>query len=446
MNFDEIFPQTLLINLESRTDRLEEATRELGREAVLWERLPAVDAAEVKRPRGYDRPGAYALALRIRLTLRRALREGWETVFFFEDDVVLADGLHGKLAQVQLPEDWDFFYLGCVHCHPAVVLAPNLVRSLGATSSHAFGVNRKAFRQLLQALRPATGSMPREPVAIDQVLCRLHRETRAYACFPNLAWQRDGYSDLEGKHFSSFSPDGTPWQWRECLADAQAAWLAAEYEKAVALENEPEATATPLEGLRLYLGCQGRPDHGWIAQDLPHLRVSKRLPFHDRTVAAIVMDEVVRHLSPEEAVILFDECQRILKPGGMLRLTFAVLKGLWQTLDTAVMKKERTEKLHDGTVRGAVSALASAHTTLWHPEDLLLLLTSRGYFAEQCRPGESAIPSFQAVPHPCCQGHLAGIEATKPPDGSGSIPRIFHAIWLGPKPMPPQQAAWMEGW
>ena len=64
-----------------------------------------MDAGKVKRRRGYDRAGAYALALRIRLTLRRALREGWETVFFFEDDVVLADGLHGKLAQANLPED-----------------------------------------------------------------------------------------------------------------------------------------------------------------------------------------------------------------------------------------------------------------------------------------------------------------------------------------------------
>ncbi len=44
------------------------------------------------------------------------------------NDVVLAGALHAKPAKVLLPDDWDLFYLGCAHAHPADVVGANLVR------------------------------------------------------------------------------------------------------------------------------------------------------------------------------------------------------------------------------------------------------------------------------------------------------------------------------
>ncbi len=58
------------------------------------------------------------------------------------------------------------------------------------------------------------------------------------------------------------------------------------------------------------------------------LDITKPLPFRDNSVDFILAEHVVEHISGPDALRFFDECRRILKPGGVLRVCVPVLNKL----------------------------------------------------------------------------------------------------------------------
>lgn len=64
----------------------------------------------------------------------------------------------------------------------------------------------------------------------------------------------------------------------------------------------------------------------WLTADMDpradvFVDVTKPLPFPSQSVDVIYLEEVIEHISCDEGSRLLGECQRILKPGGALRLT-----------------------------------------------------------------------------------------------------------------------------
>jgi SAM-dependent methyltransferase len=64
----------------------------------------------------------------------------------------------------------------------------------------------------------------------------------------------------------------------------------------------------------------------WLTTDMDpradaFVDVTKPLPFPNQSVNVIYLEEVIEHISRDEGSRLLAECQRILKPGGALRLT-----------------------------------------------------------------------------------------------------------------------------
>jgi inositol phosphorylceramide mannosyltransferase catalytic subunit len=395
-----------LINLDTRPERLREAGGELDREGLPWERTPAIPATKVRNRHSYDRAGCYALGLRVRLLLRRALREGWPAVVFYEDDVVLANDTLERLGELRLPGDWDVFYLGCCHTWPAHPHRPGLVRCQSATTTHAWAVNRPFMRRLLREFSPRARKNGQDLISIDLTLARLHREIKAYACFPNLARQRESWSDLEGRYYTVYGQDGQQTLWTENLVDGARQHLEDEFERM--LEGEDEQGE--LDGWRFWLGTltSGSP-HGCThdgnspvshfgdsQSEWMTLEASMESPgswdgrmgkggqwIPERSAMEIRAESSACATEPG----WLRECWRILKSGGTL-------------------------KLPAGSPELA-RALMTEGFLCWLPEE-----TSDGL-----------------------------IHAQKPPSGERRvIPRIFHAIWLGPNAMPTEQQAWMQGW
>lgn len=114
---------------------------------------------------------------------------------------------------------------------------------------------------------------------------------------------------------------------------------------------------------RLHLGCGSHIVPGWVNMDgswnallakIPGVRsllakvgvvypqsanvdygrsvvirdLRRRLPYDDGTVAAVYASHTLEHLFFEEAMALIDECFRVLKPGGVIRLVVPDLNSI----------------------------------------------------------------------------------------------------------------------
>jgi hypothetical protein len=208
MDIEKTFPLRYFINLGRRQDRRVETEIALEDVGFTAERFPAVAARFVKKTRGYESAGRYALALSQRLVLRQAALKKAEAVLILEDDVVFHPRLLEKLAEIELPDDWGIFYLGCAHQRRPWPAGKGLVRTPYALDTHAFGVREPYYRKVMAALSRHSGDEFAHPRASDWYLANLHREIPTYACYPNLAWQAVAESDLAGGTYSNYTPSG----------------------------------------------------------------------------------------------------------------------------------------------------------------------------------------------------------------------------------------------
>jgi GR25 family glycosyltransferase involved in LPS biosynthesis len=205
-SWEETFPIRLCINLEERIDRREQATMQFAKAQMDFSFFPAIDGR--KKQKIVD-PGAYGCAMSHILALRQAWQSGAEAVFITEDDVVLHKNLKIWAESCRLPDDWGILYLGNQHMLAPTVEARGLVRIHGSQSTHAYGVKRAYIPQIIKAMR--IGLKTCRPC--DMVLVDLHQIIPAYGFYPNLAWQRESFSNITGKTARSFESDGVQcWQ------------------------------------------------------------------------------------------------------------------------------------------------------------------------------------------------------------------------------------------
>jgi predicted SAM-dependent methyltransferase len=78
--------------------------------------------------------------------------------------------------------------------------------------------------------------------------------------------------------------------------------------------------------IKLHLGCGPHVVDGWVNVDLAaapgvlQLDLRGRLPYGDDAVDAIFHEHLLEHLTKAEGRTLLEECHRILKPGGAMRV------------------------------------------------------------------------------------------------------------------------------
>lgn len=180
MRFNQYFPKAILINLDKRTDRLEQFNEQAVELGITYERLPAIEL---------DNPinGCKASHL-IALT-----KYDTDIIFVFEDDSAFVEDFEAKLnkAMDNLPDDWDMVYLGA-----------NLVdtkkvndywhKSYRCCSTHAYAVKKEALPKLIESANNYDGH-------IDMAYSLVHPELNVYLARPTLVYQVAGHSDLQGE-------------------------------------------------------------------------------------------------------------------------------------------------------------------------------------------------------------------------------------------------------
>lgn len=184
MRLNDIFDRIVLINLDRRTDRLEEFDVQAKALGIQYERFSALNAEELGvRP-------ITACSMSHTAVLEKAIEDGVQRLFVFEDDASFVDDFWEKFEKVwsQVPEDWDVFY-GGLWLHSYKDFADGLVKPIDSYSSHAYGINTKAMKGVYQTIS--------RNWHVDLDLSHLHTRLNAYCAKPGLVYQRPSWSDLD---------------------------------------------------------------------------------------------------------------------------------------------------------------------------------------------------------------------------------------------------------
>lgn len=187
--FDKVF----LINLPERTDRLKEATDELGRYNIQFERFEATS----------DQNGAYGLYKTMMALFKMCVEIEYYNILVFEDDIkfLLDVKETNKImndAFKQMDIIWDLLYLGINHPIPfGNKISKNILRVERGLSTHAVGYNIVTIKHLLNA--PMI--LPFDIMLVEKI----QKFNLSICINPILCTQRPGYSNIENKYVSHYS-------------------------------------------------------------------------------------------------------------------------------------------------------------------------------------------------------------------------------------------------
>lgn len=183
---NETVDKIYCINLDRRQDRWQETTELFKRMSIEATRVSAIDMPED--------PGR-GLRETIIGIFRDAIQEGHERILIFEDDVEMEPDYFYEgfwSCWNSLPEDWDMFYFSAMHQYWPIHINENLFKLKWSTAAHAIIFRKQAFETILAELEQGT-------VISDVIYARLQHRLNAYCCIEPIAWQRKGFSDIEGK-------------------------------------------------------------------------------------------------------------------------------------------------------------------------------------------------------------------------------------------------------
>jgi len=95
----------------------------------------------------------------------------------------------------------------------------------------------------------------------------------------------------------------------------------------------------PLDNLLIKLGIFSPTEFG---PQVKNINLLKPLPYSTESVACIYAGELWEHLLPEDALKLSKECNRVLKPGGIIRICVPDGQRFWERYQE--IYKEESEK------------------------------------------------------------------------------------------------------
>ena len=173
----------IVINLDSRPDRLKRFTKEIKALGIkTFDRFPAISQPDPLRGNGRSH--------------YQCLKAGYRMIF--EDDAFFIPGAVDILAKAkkQLPKDWDLLYLGGNVEEPLKSHSENLFRCTAAWGSYAIIYSDKGAERVLNEYDPFTGRFE----IFDVYLRRNSNiDLQAYIVSPIICWTYAGYSDVNNR-------------------------------------------------------------------------------------------------------------------------------------------------------------------------------------------------------------------------------------------------------
>ncbi len=101
---------------------------------------------------------------------------------------------------------------------------------------------------------------------------------------------------------------------------------------------------------KLHLGCGRNYLRGWINTDInskkfqldQELDITKNFPFENNTISYIFSEHVIEHMDYKEGKFMLEECYRVMRPNGKIRISTPDLKFLIKlyTKDKTQLQKD----------------------------------------------------------------------------------------------------------
>lgn len=193
MRVNEYFDKVVVINLDRRTDRMEQLVPQLEKLGIQYERHSAVDGKEL----GINPIFAGTMS---HVEVLKNNRDS--KILVLEDDAQFVDKFNEKFEEVMqtLPNDSDIFYLGALLPKSTGKVTPvnqHWTRQVMTTGSQAYCINPARVNYFIENLDGYEWY-------IDIGLRVFAEKYNAYITQPNLVTQFPSYSDLRLKEVNDF--------------------------------------------------------------------------------------------------------------------------------------------------------------------------------------------------------------------------------------------------
>jgi GR25 family glycosyltransferase involved in LPS biosynthesis len=184
------------MNLDSRPDRWHQAVEQFKNSKIIVNRFRAFNGKAIYRGQKPIRSGEFGCLFTHLSILLDARANNYDKILIFEDDVELHSEFNKIASEFleEVPENWDMIYFGANTARNVSVRVSsrvNLANSL--LGGHAYAVNRRAYDRLIHLLES-------EPYPVDETYSRNHVLMNTYLCNPIIAWQKEGWSDINNQH------------------------------------------------------------------------------------------------------------------------------------------------------------------------------------------------------------------------------------------------------
>lgn len=120
--------------------------------------------------------------------------------------------------------------------------------------------------------------------------------------------------------------------------------------------------------------------------------ITKPLKFDSESVDVIYAEMVVEHITHKEAWVFFEECYRILKPGGLARFVIPDFVRCWKLKNPEWLRVNQGVTNNDGSLKDQFKSIifGHGHQAAWTAELLKAVLEAVGFRSVKvCEPMES---------------------------------------------------------
>jgi GR25 family glycosyltransferase involved in LPS biosynthesis len=193
MKINEFFDKVVVINLDRRTDRMEQLVPQLKELGIEYERFSAVDGKELNISPIIAGTMSHVQVLK---------KYKDQKILVLEDDALFVDDFNEKFEEVMqtLPIVWDIFYLGALLPKNTGKVTPvneHWTRQVLTTGSQAYCINPARVNYFIENLDGYEWY-------IDIGLRVFAEKYNAYITQPNLVTQFPSYSDLRLEEVNDF--------------------------------------------------------------------------------------------------------------------------------------------------------------------------------------------------------------------------------------------------
>jgi len=201
-----------VINLEHRTDRLEQAKKYLDEHELEWERFDAIKYDT--KVHGFEKEfnnfkkivyhaspsyasGCFGCVLSHYNVIKIAKERKYDMVTILEDDFYFTPGWKENLNKCLddlKDKDWDMFYLSANNVWPAVPVTNNIEKPRKCFTTGAYILKSSLFDYILENALDFGKQ-------IDMFYCEtVQQKFNVYTPKKNIIRQTPSYSDIEGKY------------------------------------------------------------------------------------------------------------------------------------------------------------------------------------------------------------------------------------------------------